>query len=100
MFRYVPANVAEVMPRHEKTKIISYNDYRNYMKEQENNKKTLRDNQMKIDEYNDLVIQNSQAIENLGPVEIFETSKRVRDSISWNKRKRYAEIEGERVDPE
>ena len=43
--------------------------------------------------------KNAESIERMGALGIFETSKRVRESIAWNKSKRYAEMQGERIDP-
>ena len=36
----------------------------------------------------------------MGPLGIFETSQRVRESIAWSRGKRFAAINGERVPPE
>ena len=69
------------------------------MKKQAKKQKELEQIGATIEETSDRVDENAAAIERMGPLGIFETSKRVRESIAWSKAKRYASIKGERVDP-
>jgi hypothetical protein len=87
------------MERHSKAKISTYQEYRDYMKESTQGEKEFLDAHNQYMEYQDRVLKNADAVERMGALGIFETSKRVRESIAWNKSKRYAEIQGERIEP-
>ena len=53
MFRYEPANVSERMPRHERAKVLNYEDYRTYMKDESRIGKDVRESQDKIEKLNE-----------------------------------------------
>ena len=101
---FVPSNESERFDRHTTQKISSYAEFRNQMKEQSekytaqsiSNPEFIK----QLEEIQEKVEKNTEAIERMGALGVFETSQRVRESISWNRAKRFQGIVGEKVDPE